>query len=267
MRHVRISKNTRRSLMGFVSFLIVGILVVQGMGLQPIFFLQRGFVSIGTFFGRTFTYIRTYDEFQKELAILRERVIVLSRSTLEAENLRKENSELHSLLSFTREEGAPYDLTLARVVARALDQERTRLVINKGTVDGVREGSAVIVEDGVLVGTIEAAREHMAFVRLLTDHRSRVASKILGSETIGVSEGAKGSLLAFGFIPQHVEILPNDLVFTSGLESGIPEGLVIGFVTAVSLDDTRPFKTATIELLVDARLYKTVGVIGRIEDL
>ena len=140
-------------------------------------------------------------------------------------------------------------------------------MINKGTTDGIVEGSAVIVEDGILVGTIEIARERMAIVRLLIDHRSRIASKILGSETIGVSEGAKGSLLEFGFIPQHVEIQPNDLVFTSGLESGIPEGRVIGFVTLVSSDDTRPFKTATIEPLVDARLYKTVGVIGRVEDL
>lgn len=262
---IRISKRTRRSLTGFVVFFVVGILALQGVGLRPIFFLQRGFAGLGTFVGKTFTYVRTYDEFQRELSLLRERVTSLSLSTLETEALRRENDELRSLLAFTREEGASYDIVPAQVVARAFGEERARLVVNKGAEEGVVVGSAVVVADGVLIGTIEGVKERFSTVRLLTDHRSRVASKILGSETIGVSEGTKGSLLTFGFIPRHVDVKENDLVFTSGLESGIPEGLVIGFVTLVSLDDTQPFNTATIEPLVDARLYNTVGVVGRFE--
>ena len=249
--------------MGFVSFLIAGVLLLEGIGLRPIFFLQRGFAGMGASFGRTISYLRTYDEFQKELSVLRGRTVSLSLTTLEAERLRRENDELRSLLSFAREEGAPYAVIPAQVIARSLDEERAEFVINKGALDGLSEGSAVVVEDGILIGTIERTRDRLSVVRLLTDHRSRIASKILGSETIGVSEGAKGSLLEFGFIPQHVEIKVGDLVFTSGLESDIPEGLVIGFVTVVSTDDTQPFQRATIEPPVDARLYQTLGVIGR----
>ncbi len=263
MRHLRISKRVRRSLVGFISFLIVGILLLEGIGLRPIFFLQRGFAGAGAFFGKTVSYLRTYDEFYQELSVLRERVIFLSLTTLEAERLRRENDELRSLLSFVREDGAPYAIIPAQVIARSLDEERAEFVINKGTRDGLSEGLAVVVEDGILVGTIERARERFSTVRLLMDHRSRIASKILGSGTIGVSEGAKGLLLEFGFIPRHVKLEVNDLVFTSGLESDIPEGLVIGFITVVSTDDTQPFQQATIEPLVDARLYQTVGVIGR----
>ena len=249
--------------MGFVSFLVAGILLLEGIGLRPIFFLQRSFAGMGASFGRTISYLRTYDEFQKELSVLRERVASLSLTTLDAERLRRENDELRSLLSFTREEGAPYAIIPAQVIARSFDGARAEFVINKGTFDGLSEGSAVVVEDGILVGTIERPRPHLSIVRLLTDHRSRIASKILEPGTIGVSEGAKGSLLEFGFIPQQVEIQVDDLVFTSGLESNIPEGLVIGFITVVSTDDTQPFQRATIEPLVDARLYQTVGVIGR----
>lgn len=257
----RISKRTRRSVTGFFTFFIILFLVLQGAGLRPIFAIQQGFSRVGTFFGKSFTYVRTYDEFQQELSVLREQVHRLAIETSEVEQLEQENRELRALLSFMDEEHTSYTVISAQILTRSFGDQRAQFVIDKGSRDGLESGHAVIVEDGIIIGVLEDVRDHLSTVRLLTDHRSRIASRLSSSETIGVSEGAKGSLLNFGFIPQHVVIEPNDLVFTSGLEETIPGNLVIGFVTAVTEDDTQPFKTATIEPIVDVRLYQTVGVI------
>ena len=258
---IRISKTTRRSLTGFVTFFVVLVLVLQGTGLRPLFFIQHFFVSAGSVVGKTFTYIRTYDAFQQELSVLRARVTELSLVTIQTRSLEEENEELRSLIGFTREQQSFFEIIPAQVLMRSFDDQRAVFVVNRGTADGVEADSAVVVGDGVLIGIVETAHDHFSIVRLLTDHRSRVASKLFSSETVGVTEGAKGALLHFGFIPQHVEVKENDLVFTSGLEPRIPSDLMIGFVTVVTENDMQPFKDATIEPIVDARLYRTVGVL------
>ena len=266
LRHVRISKQTKRSVAGFITFVIVLTLVLQGVGLKPIHAVQSLFSRVGTAIGTTFTYIRTYDEFVSELKDLRERVISLSVDAEKADELEKENKELRSLLSM-KSDTLQANIQVAEVLTRSLTDQRAQFVIYAGSDDGIEKGSAVIIEDGMLIGTIEEVRKRVSIVRLITDQRSRIASKIPTSDTIGVSEGQKGSLLKFSFIPQHVRLEVNDLVLTSGLEEGIPQGLVIGLITKIKADDTEPFQSATVEPIIDFRLYQTVGIVMSPDEL
>lgn len=263
---MRFSKQTRRSVVGFVTFVVILLFALRGFGLKPIHVTQNMFSKIGTAIGHTFTYVKSYDDFLSELKILRARVVSLSIETERVMELEQENRELRSMLSMTKE--APKNnIKIADVLTRSITDQRAQFVINVGSDDGVAEGYAVVVEDGIIVGIVENARRQTSIVRLITDQRSRVASRISDSDTIGVCEGKNGSLLALSFIPQHIKLDVNDMVLTSGLEDGIPQGLVVGLITEITGNDTDPFQSATVEPIVDFRMYQTIGVVMPTEEL
>jgi rod shape-determining protein MreC len=253
------SKQTKRSIMGFAIFVISLFLISRGVGLKPIYVIQSSFSKLGTTIGKTLTYIKSYDDFVEELVILRERTVRLSLESERAVELDKENRELRSLLLVKDE--LKENLIVADVLTRSITDQRAQFVINAGSDDGVRVGYAVVVEDGVLIGVVNEVRNQISIVRLVTDQRSKITATVLSYDTIGVCEGQNGSLLSLSFVPQNIRLEQNDIVMTSGLEDGIPHGLVIGFVTEVFKKDTDPFQSAAVEPIVDVRLYQTVGVV------
>ncbi|MDA1038322.1 MAG: rod shape-determining protein MreC [bacterium] len=207
-----------------------------------------------------FSNIRGYNDIASENKKLTLKVMSLGQETVELLKLREENRELRAMLQFRDLEALDTPVVFADVLTRSIGAQRAQISINIGRRDGVVVGAAVIVEDGVLIGLVETVKESVSVVRLISDHRSRIAAKIGFSDTIGVAEGARGSLLDFRFIPQGSLLELNDLVQTSGIEDGIPANLVIGLITEVKENDTEPFKAATIEPLVDLRSYQTVAV-------
>ncbi len=78
-----------------------------------------------------------------------------------------------------------------------------------------------------------------------------------------MAEGIAGNLLRLKFIPQQTSIQVNDLVISSGLETGVPAGLFIGLVNDVRPEQNAPFLEAVIQPLVDIRQYTIVNVLMR----
>ncbi|MCR4311893.1 MAG: hypothetical protein NUV56_01280, partial [Candidatus Uhrbacteria bacterium] len=107
-----------------------------------------------------------------------------------------------------------------------------------------------------------AADTFRSTVRLSTDRASQVPSAILGKRrTIGMVEGQEGALLAMDFVPQDADVAPGNIVVTSGLDGSIPEGLVIGTISDVIIQESAPFKRAIIEPLHDPREWSTMLII------
>lgn len=139
------------------------------------------------------------------------------------------------------------------------------MTIDKGTSEGVYEGSAVVVADGHLLGVVIEARESTADVRLVHSKASNVPATILGkTRTIGLIEGQEGSLLRMQYIPEDAVIREGDIVVTSGLESELPQGIAIGLITGITKEDTAPFLEALIEPLYDARVSTNVLVVSTV---
>lgn len=169
-------------------------------------------------------------------------------------------SELEQLLGYVNESGAV--ALAARITNRSLPEAGT-VTINKGSDDGIRDGSAVMVGDGQLLGTVTAVDTSSATVRLVHQRQSKVPAAIWGrTRTIGLVEGQNGSVLHMEFIPVDATINEGDLVVTSGLDGALPPNIVIGLVTSVIREDTAPFLEALIEPLYDAREWTNVLVIA-----
>ncbi len=177
---------------------------------------------------------------------------------IQKQMLLEENEQLRTLL---RVSSGELQTVSARVMARSASLDRAELLLDKGTSADIIVGSAVVVADRTLIGTVVSVTEDTARVRLLTDYRSRIPARLKNTKTIGVVEGAGGALLAVSFIPQTVPIKLEDLIFTSGLGPPVIEGLLIGTVRSVEHEETEAFQTARVEPTVDARFFDIVSVV------
>lgn len=183
--------------------------------------------------------------------------LALDRSRISA--LEKENTELQTLLYY--KESTPYTNTTARVLARSVAGDQT-ILIDKGSADGIKPHSAVIVEDGQIIGTILSVRERNSIVLLASNPRSKLPAVLLNDhELAGMVEGKDGFLLHMNFIPQDTVLEKNDVVLTSGIHERIPANLIIGIVDSVEENETAPFKKAFIRPLYDMQHLTYVMVL------
>lgn len=149
----------------------------------------------------------------------------------------------------------------ARIIARGA-LASSDVIIDRGTNDGVVQGSAVVIGDGYLFGTIASVRASESTVRLIEDPRSAITATIYGAQkTIGLVVGNEGAVLSLQYIPQDARIAVGDSVVTSGLGGNIPEGLLIGIVETVTTEESAPFVTATVAPVHDPRAWNVVLVI------
>lgn len=181
--------------------------------------------------------------------------------TQEIYDLREENKVLRAELGFTQRAGVEY--VAASVLSKSISHSVSRFVIDAGTDDGAQLGAAVVSGEAIYVGKITNIGKRSATVSALTDPSHSVAVSLLNeSRTIGVATGTVGDLLQIDFIPTDDAIAENDLVVTSGLESLIPSGLIVGVVNTVTELTGAPFQQAIVEPLSDIRRLSVVLILN-----
>lgn len=149
----------------------------------------------------------------------------------------------------------------ARIIARQAPQS-AMVMIDHGSADGIAVGAAVIIDNGILYGVVESVTPTTAVVRLTEDQESVIAATIFGkNQTLGLVKGNAGALLSMDFIPQDTRLSSGDVVVTSGLNSDIPQGLVIGIVDHIVAAPSAPFIQASIALVHDPRVWTAVLVL------
>lgn len=223
--------------------------------------IEGGLVRIGTGTGNAVARLSQSEtslstQFQACQDNLRTTTIEAARTA----SLEQETLELRALLGYTARTGAVGVTT--HVIARAIDGDATRVIVDVGSQAGIVKGSAAVIDDGVLFGLVEDVREQTAVVRLVSNTSSNLPATVIGKQrTLGLVEGREGALLVMEFIPQDAEMKAGDLVVTSGLDGQVKENLVIGLVTEVVSVESAPFQKAFIELLYEPREWTTVLIL------
>ena len=146
--------------------------------------------------------------------------------------------------------GFPY----RTIAARVIDSNRTSLfktlLINKGTAEGLRVGLAVLSDQGV-VGRIIETSWHASRVLLMIDENSNIDALIQRSRAQGILQGAGPAGCNLKYISRTEEVLPGDVVLSSGLAGVFPKGLLLGTVTVVSHKEGGLFQKIDVAPAVD----------------
>ena len=182
--------------------------------------------------------LQSREALQTENTRLRSRQRDLELRSMRYEALVRENGDLRGL----REALPPVaDRWLpAEIVNVQLSSLRQHLLIDRGGVNGVFKGQAVLDDKGLIGQTIHVG-PWSAEVILITDPEHAVPVRIerTGLRTIAVG-AADTTSLALPYLPANADIKSGDLLVTSGLGGVFPEGYPVARVTEVHRDAVQP---------------------------
>lgn len=199
--------------------------------------IQNAFSSATKWVRDFFQGWRDYDDLRASYDELYVENQQLSLQVQSAEEAMAENERLRVLLD-AQDRYEALDPIYARVIARDPGEWFDTFSVNRGTSDGVSEGMAVVTGDG-LVGRVYEAGLNYAKVLTIIDSRSAVSCLIERTRDNGVMRGQitedSQSAECYVYYVQNIaNVVPGDVLITSGTDSLYPKGLTVGTVTAVS---------------------------------
>lgn len=180
----------------------------------------------------------TRDALRAENQLLRARQRELELRAMRYEALERENGQLRGLRDALPPVAERW--LAAEIVSIQLNSLRQRVLINRGTVNGVFKAQAVLDDKGV-IGQTTHVGPFSAEIILITDpeHAIPVQIERTGLRTIAVGAGDTASL-ALPYLPANADVKSGDLLVTSGLGGVFPAGYPVARVTEVHRDAVQP---------------------------
>jgi rod shape-determining protein MreC len=153
--------------------------------------------------------------------------------------LTEENRRLRALIEGAA--GQEFEFQFAELVRVDLDPFSHKVMVDRGSSDGVEIGQAVIDGAGVM-GQVEDVHPHFSTIRLISDpnHALPVQINRTGLRTIAFGAGVTGAL-KLSSVPRQADIREGDLVVTSGLGDRFPGGYPVATVTAIEREGGSTF--------------------------
>ena len=206
----------------------------------------------------------TRDALRAENERLKAQDRVLAIRTMRFDALERENAELRGL-----RDGLPplvdHWIT-AEIMNVEVDSLRQRVVINRGSTNGVFKAQTVIDDKGVIGQTTHVGLLSSEVI-LITDpeHAIPVQVERTGLRTIAVGAGDTVSL-ALPYLPGNADLKPGDLLLTSGLGGVFPAGYPVAKVAEVHRDAVQPLAQVRATPLADIESDREVALVWFRED-
>lgn len=208
--------------------------------------------------------LNTYEENQRLKMRLEDFAVLQSEVSV----LKAENDSLRELTSM-EDSLRDFDPIQATVIARNPDQWEEKIILNKGTANGVEKNMAVMTARG-LIGKIVIATPYTSEVELLytNNENYRVSAIAIGEnneEIHGLIEGydEERNELLLKRIDSKLNVKAGEKVLSSGLGGIFPKGILIGEVTEVTTDDFGLTKMAYVKPAADFSMLENVIIAKR----
>lgn len=258
----------QKSAIGFRNFLSVLIvfailLILDGKGylggakntalslLSP---AQGNFQSSSNTVSDFFYTIAKIDSFKSDNEKLQEENRALRLEAFQLQETKRENETLRRQLKFKESLCGGSDcinFKMGRIISRSSDGYGEFVIINLGKKEGARVNQAVTAEGGVMIGKITEVFDRSSKVMLLTSPESSINCLTQTTRANGLVRGKYGTGIKLEMIDQSEELLPGDIIITSGLEAEIPKGLMMGKIQNIEETPNTVFKSADISMFAD----------------
>ncbi len=230
-----------RARLAFFAFLAIALIIIDsrikaletvrvgvGVVLYPV---QQALLVPGRIVDAVGDYFTSVSTLQRENEALKRQQVENAQALLQAKQSEQENERLRKLLS--ARERARNNAILGTVLYESRDRFSHKLVLHVGTDDGVRAGSPVIDDVGV-VGQVTRVFRNTSEVTLLTDKDQSIPIQIVRNGLRGVAfGGADPGTLDLRFMAANADVENGDVAVTSGLDGVYPVGLPVGKVITV----------------------------------
>jgi rod shape-determining protein MreC len=184
-------------------------------------------------------YFGSQAQLKDENAALRAKILETSQSAQREEAAQAEAAQLRRLIGAA--ERVPVKSMPAEILYNGRDPYSRKVVIDRGTQHGLKLGSPVVDETGVL-GQVTRVHAMVSEVTLVTDKDQAIPVQVLrnGLRAVAFGGGASG-MLELRFMAANAEIQNGDRLVTSGIDGTYPPGLPVASVARVERDAAYAF--------------------------
>lgn len=178
-------------------------------------------------------YAVTLDQARQENAALRQARLIDAEQAQRLEILEAENQYLRKLLETKRLLGAR--VQPATILYSARDPFNRRVILDRGSDQGVIEGQPVVDDQGV-VGQVTRVGSDYAEVTLLTDRNQSIPAQVVRNGLRTVVFGTGDGRLEMRYMSSNADVQVGDWIVTSGIDGIYPRGLRVGKVESLESD-------------------------------
>ena len=189
---------------------------------------------------------------KKKIDELKTELVLYKEGYLEAQRLNK-------LLSLKN--NYDYRFISARVIGKEPAALSRTIMINKGSVHGLKIGMPVIAPPG-LIGRLVDVSWHTSKVLLLIDESSNVDVILQRTRLQGVMRGAGPRGCILKYISKTQDVQEGETVVSSGIGGVFPKGLLVGVISRVDKQDAGLFLKINVDLFVDFSKLEEVLVLA-----
>ena len=187
--------------------------------------------------------IAPFAALREENVLLHDRLNLLTRIAEETQAVRDENARLRNLLDFAKI--IPYNGIPAQVIGRDPSNWSNSLIIDKGSLKGIKQNMAVISTSG-LVGRVCEAGKYSSKVLLITDPDLKVGVMVRRDRQGGIMIGMPGGRCKVIYISLDSDAKAQDKIITAGFGSIFPKGILVGEIEKVGRDEGSLYKYAIV---------------------
>ena len=211
------------------------------------------FLGVADYFGSTAA-------LREQNAALRTKQLRAAQGLQQLEALQEENDQLRRVLE--AQERLPRKSVFAEILYAARDPFSRKVVIDKGSQNGILPGQPVIDDVGV-IGQVTRVYLLMSEVTLLSDKDQAIPLQVLRNGLRAVAfGGAEGGMLDLRFMAANADIKNGDTLVTSGIDGTYPPGLPVATVARIERDAAYAFANITLALTAGTDRYRQVLVLA-----
>ncbi|GGB91330.1 rod shape-determining protein MreC [Pseudoduganella buxea] len=176
-------------------------------------------------------YFSSLSALEKQVRDLKQQQIAMAQTLQQAQLTQAENNQLRKLMD--AQEKVPGKTMLGEILYDARDVFTRKVILNRGSQQGVKPGLPVIDNQGV-VGQVTRVFPFTSEVTLLTDKEQAIPVQVLrnGLRSIAYGRGQSGNL-DLRFMEPNADVVVGDILITSGIDGIYPAGLAVARVTQV----------------------------------
>ena len=172
-------------------------------------------------------------------------------------NLEDENKILREALDLGLRKD--FKVVFVKVIGKDINQDY--ILINRGSVGGIKEGIAAITASKAILGRVSEVSESFSKVMLITHPESSLGGTIQEAEIQGIVKGKGSSFLSFGLVPKDKDLKEGQIVITTSLAKDIPAGLLAGQVKKITKSDIVPVQEGTLIPFFDLNSLENIFII------
>ena len=191
-------------------------------------------------------------------------LLAQSVRTVQLEQLELENRHLRELLELRQRMGTP--AVAAEVLYEAGDPFTRKMVLDKGALSGMVQGSPVMDEQGIL-GQITRVHPLVSEITLVTDreHSIPVLNTRTGARGVAFGESGGAPLLELRYMAANADIEIDDVLTTSGVDGVYPPGIPVAKVVKVERRADTVFARILCESLARVQGARHVMVLAPVK--